>query len=510
MSGHSEIEIKLTGDVNKLHAVIQSSKLSPFIKWMGNKKYKTYYYDTKDNRLIKNDIVLRRRESAENKNILGLKWRNPSSSLFERGEYEVGIQDDRVDLRAFGEIWNQKITQIIGHSEIEQKFYIQIQRKIYQLYSGDTVIEISLDEGEIVSKNKTSNIKEIELELKSGQVSILYNLAINFVEKLHLSIELESKAERGFLLEDGRLIKYFHKTLQGSDKVLDPEKFVTNSINILIKQFSAQIRNLSDGFDPHDIHQTRVILRRLRVIFSALKRVSSNNEFDALNGEARRISALLGKVREYDVVQDLINSVPNDHINNDHCIDELISQIKDKKEYSLEHSKIVISEGMAAIFIIKVERFLNKSGYLKLVYEEDSDNQLAGIDKISSLVLTKIERRVKKRGEKLKELHDIGRHQLRIDLKRLRYLTDFFAPIYEKKAIKEYIKHISELQEYLGAHNDIVNGELLIQQISNNLSQSSQFTAGKIIGWHTHANLKTTKKLFKRWKKFSLTPHFWL
>ena len=81
MSGHSEIEIKLTGDVNKLHAVIQSSKLSPFIKGMGNKKYKTYYYDTKDNRLIKNDIVLRRRESADNKNILGLKWRNPSSSL---------------------------------------------------------------------------------------------------------------------------------------------------------------------------------------------------------------------------------------------------------------------------------------------------------------------------------------------------------------------------------------------------------------------------------------------
>ena len=126
------------------------------------------------------------------------------------------------------------------------------------------------------------------------------------------------------------------------------------------------------------------------MIFSALKRVSSNNEFDALNGEARRISALLGKVREYDVVQDLINSVPNDHINNDPCIDELIYQIKDKKEYSLEHSKIIISEGMAAIFIIKVERFLNKSGYLKLVYEGDSDNQLAGIDKISSLVLTVI------------------------------------------------------------------------------------------------------------------------
>jgi inorganic triphosphatase YgiF len=509
MPCHSEIKIKLTGDIDKLHAILQSLELSPFVKLSCQKNYETYYYDTKDYRLIKNNIVLRRRKLEENKNILGLKWRNPRSSLFERGEFEVGIQDERIDLKAFGETWNQKITQVISNSEIELKFSVIVQREIYRLCSGDTLIEISLDRGKIISTNKTCEIKEIELELKSGQVSILYNLAINFVEKLHLSVELESKAERGFLLEGGRLRKYIYKFAGGFDLVADPEAFITYSINTLIKKFSEQIRILSDGFHPHHIHQTRVILRRLRVIFSALKRISSNNDFDELNGEARRMASLLGKVREYDVLEDLINSFLKYQNNNDYSIDELISQIRIKKEISLENSKIIISQGMAAIFIIKVERLINKAGYLKPVNESDHNNVPFKTDKISSLILTKIEKRVKKHGVKIKDLHDIGLHQLRIDLKKLRYLADFLSPIYEKKAVKEYIKHVSQLQEYLGEHNDIINAEKLLQQISKNLSESAQFSAGKIIGWYACADLRSTKKLNKKWKKFSLVPHFW-
>jgi hypothetical protein len=218
---------------------------------------------------------------------------------------------------------------------------------------------------------------------------------------------------------------------------------------------------------------------------------------------------LLGKVREYDVLEYLIDSAPKEYINNDNGINELISQIRIKKEQSLELANNIKSQGMAAIFIIKVERLINKSGYLKSIYDQDSDKDSFNIEKLSSFILTKRERRVKKRGSKLKELNDTERHQLRIDLKKLRYLIDFFSPIYEKRTIKQYINHVAELQEYLGAYNDIVNAEVLLQKISNKFSHSAQFTAGKVLGWHVHANLNSAKKLFKRWKKFDLSTHFW-
>ncbi len=170
----------------------------------------------------------------------------------------------------------------------------------------------------------------------------------------------------------------------------------------------------------------------------------SNNDFDELNGEARRMASLLGKVREYDVLEDLINSFLKYHNNNDSSIDELISQIRIKKEISLENSRIIISHGMAAIFIIKVERLINKAGYLKPVNESEYNNVPFKTDKISSLILNKIERRVKKHGVKIKDLHDIGLNRLRIDLKKLRYLADFLDPIYEKKAVKESWSRLPE------------------------------------------------------------------
>jgi CHAD domain-containing protein len=294
------------------------------------------------------------------------------------------------------------------------------------------------------------------------------------------------------------------------DGLSDPELFITISVNVLIKQFSIQIKNLSDGYRAQDIHQARVLLRRLRVIFSALKKISNNSEFDILRGDARHIATLLGNVREYDVLEELVNATPREFINNEQDFDELISNIKTKKELSLEKAKKIISEGAAAIFIIKVEKLINKSRYLNSMNDEMYNDVSLTIKKISSIILDKVDSRVRKRGEKLKKLHDIDRHQLRIDLKKLRYLSDFFGPLYDKKILKEYIKHVSELQEYLGAHNDIVNAELVLRQVSNSLASSTQFTAGKILGWHICINMDSKKQLFKSWKRFVLIAPFWM
>ncbi|MFM7053739.1 MAG: CHAD domain-containing protein [Bacteroidota bacterium] len=153
---------------------------------------------------------------------------------------------------------------------------------------------------------------------------------------------------------------------------------------------------------------------------------------------------------------------------------------------------------------------MTKSGFLRSFKEKSVEIQPFTIKKIASFILTKIEKRIKKRGAKLKTLHDIERNELRIDIKKLRYLTDLFMPVYDKKHVKEYIKHVVEIQDYLGMRNDIVNAEILLLKISNNLSQSVQFTAGKIIGWHTYASSCSSKKLLKKWRKFNSASQYWL
>jgi CHAD domain-containing protein len=100
-------------------------------------------------------------------------------------------------------------------------------------------------------------------------------------------------------------------------------------------------------------------------------------------------------------------------------------------------------------------------------------------------------------------MNDVGRHQLRINLKKLRYISEFFMDASDKKAVKAYIKQISLLQELLGAHNDLVCAEMTLRQIATSLSRQSQITVGKILGWYGHASLDKEFRLLRKWRKFS-------
>jgi CHAD domain-containing protein len=55
-----------------------------------------------------------------------------------------------------------------------------------------------------------------------------------------------------------------------------------------------------------------------------------------------------------------------------------------------------------------------------------------------------------------------ARHAVRIRVKRLRYSCEFFAPAFPSKRATPYIAALKELQEILGALNDIAVGRRLI------------------------------------------------
>jgi len=67
---------------------------------------------------------------------------------------------------------------------------------------------------------------------------------------------------------------------------------------------------------------------------------------------------------------------------------------------------------------------------------------------------------VKKGGRHLQKLSDEARHEVRKDAKKLRYASEFFASLFDGKRMrkrkKRFIAALEELQEKLGALNDLV------------------------------------------------------
>jgi CHAD domain-containing protein len=55
-------------------------------------------------------------------------------------------------------------------------------------------------------------------------------------------------------------------------------------------------------------------------------------------------------------------------------------------------------------------------------------------------------------------------HELRLDLKKLRYSFDFFMELYPRKRISRYMKSLARAQELLGQMNDLATAEALLAQ----------------------------------------------
>jgi triphosphatase len=66
-----------------------------------------------------------------------------------------------------------------------------------------TFAEVAWDEGAITAGERSHPVCEVELELRGGDPTALYCLAVKLHEDVPFTIESESKAARGYRLRSG-------------------------------------------------------------------------------------------------------------------------------------------------------------------------------------------------------------------------------------------------------------------------------------------------------------------
>ena len=98
-------------------------------------------------------------------------------------------------------------------------------------------------------------------------------------------------------------------------------------------------------------------------------------------------------------------------------------------------------------------------------------------------------KKVSKLGRKLKSLDPAQQHKMRRSLKKLRYLAEFFAPVFPEKDAAPFIKRLKKLQDVFGYVNDVRMSERM-QSICEELCDrepAASFAAGFICGRHEGA-----------------------
>lgn len=163
------------------------------------------YFDTADLDLSKNDMAYRVRREGD-RLVAALKWGGDSEgALHKREEINIPVLDTKPNPVIFEACdIGPDLMQIIGGKELHSVVDMHIERKRFRVDTGDCLLEISVDTGEIVTENGKDPVCEVEFELFSGSEEGLMKIGQKLAEKYQLESEKRSKFYRGLMLLGAR------------------------------------------------------------------------------------------------------------------------------------------------------------------------------------------------------------------------------------------------------------------------------------------------------------------
>jgi inorganic triphosphatase YgiF len=166
---------------------------------------KASYFDTEDFILSKNDIALRVRMEGS-RIVATLKWRGKNEGgLHTREEINVPVADEACFILPDPQIFKeseigQEVIALIGFKKLHSILETNFLRSRFRIDSGDGIMEVSIDKGEIITDKGTAPICELEIELFSGEHEALELVTNKVAEKYGLKPEIRSKYARGLAL----------------------------------------------------------------------------------------------------------------------------------------------------------------------------------------------------------------------------------------------------------------------------------------------------------------------
>tara|TARA_R110000744_G_scaffold155603_2_gene270997 strand:- start:4614 stop:6089 length:1476 start_codon:yes stop_codon:yes gene_type:complete len=200
-----EIELKLLATPSAQQDILSwltRSQLNYTV--LAKKQLRNDYFETPQRTLRKLDIGLRiRGHNGEFEQTVKTKGR-VIAGMHQRPEYNVSLPSPVLQLALFDEdIWPQSIDVNVLENDLYLMFSTDFLRHTYLItLSSGTHVELVFDQGTISANGRSVAICEIELELKRGEPSELFELAQQLVDITPLRVGLHSKAARGYRLAD--------------------------------------------------------------------------------------------------------------------------------------------------------------------------------------------------------------------------------------------------------------------------------------------------------------------
>jgi inorganic triphosphatase YgiF len=505
----AEIELKLLAPQGSLETLREMPVIVQHARNRGAfRRLETVYYDTPERLLYQHGMSLRVRRSGK-RFIQTLKLLADSGRPLTRRQWEAPADDVTPDLARFPADEIGGPMTALTNDALVAVFATKVRRHARLLDLPDASVEIAFDAGMIEAGERREVLSEIELELKSGNAGVLFDLGTQLLDAAPLQVGTRSKAERGYALA--------FDVERPAEKAEPVGISAGQAVDDVIAQLAGAcwhhlLKNhavAKKGVDPEGVHEMRIALRRLRTICALFRRDIPSPAFRAINSEARWLMRQLGPVRDLDVfiqatTARLVAAAP------DVDLAGLRETVEAHRNASYGALQSALADARCSRFLLSLGQMVDRRGWRNEIGSDALAVLSQPIPMLAEKILRRLHRKVRTRGANFRQLNIHAQHNLRIHLKKLRYAAEFFLPLYAPQGpAKRYTRRLARLQAGLGRARDIAGARILVEGIRQEGQSALHLAIGAVTGWLARDQIAMTKTLRKRWRRFKTTPAFW-
>ena len=509
MLENREFELKLTLTKGEFDRLIAHPKLSDPQLERSKKVLKSIYYDTPDFRLRDLGVTLRVRDNGEGFVQTIKSGDGPENGVSNPVQVEAPIESSEPDLeRISDKSLRRKLSKAVTGSSLAPAFETVVTRSTFKLETGDGRIELALDRGEARAKRRKAPFREAELELIEGDPKAVLEIAQELFAGQAVRLSSLTKAERGY-----RLLFKISETR--------PELAPAKAKPVVIKSgqtcgaaFAAIFRSAREQIIENrtvvleteiaeGAHQLRVGLTRLRAAHRALKPLLDTPAFHQLEDDARAIARAVGELRDADVLIEEIYAPVAGAAPNQQGFDDLLCALQAHRDVMRDRARRCLEGELCSRLLLSLTLW-------PAMLEADASLQQKSIADYSKQALKKRWKKVSKCGRAIERLEPEEKHKMRRSLKKLRYMTEFFAPIFPSKEVKLFVKQLKTLQDVFGYVNDVRTAEQLPAIIAKRGDgQDCILAASIVLGAHEEKAAEAWTHAQEEWRRAKSRGRFW-
>src|SRR5215469_2180469 len=422
----SEIELKLRVAPGLVDQVVRLPWLRELSGTPERRRLRTVYFDTRKLKLHHRGVALRVR-GADKRYRQSIKASGNAHGPFARGEWEHEIRGKAPDLRLAKKTPLASLATKKLKRKLRPVFETIIDRTIFPIHADGAELELAVDRGHIKARGnrQLERISEIELELKNGAPDALVRIAKRLARSFDVAYGSRSKGDRGFALSRKRP----DAPVRGAAIRLDARSSAGEAFQIIgfscLDHALANERAIRQG-DAEGVHQMRIGLRRLRAAISLFKEMLQGPETEAVKRELKWLTEQLSPARDLDVliagqVQPLRDAQT---VGVDAGV--LERDLNVQRKAGMQMARAAVESERYRASGLQVALWLADGAWSQSGAPSIKACRERPVDQFASKVLSKRAKSLLKRIRKIERLDPLGRHKLRIAVKKLRYACEFF------------------------------------------------------------------------------------